>query len=155
MTHFRLANAIIVTVFALQCAVFLWLTFSPVLALVELLVGIFVASAYLPALFQRVVTGEGSITLSGFFIGGRKATAEASDLVSIRFHRFFYEPRGGWPSIAVFEFHAQTSPNYYLIPRFGWSDNRELFRVMAGLAAESPIALNQHTQRVLDAAAKA
>jgi hypothetical protein len=152
VTHFRLANAIILPIFALQCAVLLWLTFSPELALIDFLVGAVVASSCVPTLFQRVVTTESSMTLSGFSVGGCEATAQASDLVPIRFHLVHFAART-WPSVAVFEFHAQTSPNYYLIPRFGWSNNRELFRVIADMAAQSPLSLNPRTQRALTTAA--
>jgi hypothetical protein len=152
--HYRLGIAVVLVMYAIQCVVLLAVAFSPILAIVELFVGAYIVGRFLTTIWRRIATHDDSIEISGFFLGGHKAVVSAEDLVSIRFHSS-QQAAWGRPSfdIGVFELHAQTSPNYYPIARFGWSGNRELFRVIASMVDASPITLDHRTQKMLNKAA--
>ena len=154
MTHYRTGLAILVVVYALQCVGVLQLDFSPGAAIAESFVGLLIAGRVLTTTWRRVITGEGSITLAGFFIGYPRATISAADLVSIRY-RAIQQAVWGRPAFefALFELHGQTSPNYFPISRFGWSANRLMFREILEIVENSSAQVDERTLSKLRSAA--
>jgi hypothetical protein len=130
------------------------LCLSPGVAIAEILVGAYLAGNFFKAIWRRIRTYDDVIEISGFFFGARKAVISPSDLVSVRY-RPVQQAAWGLPAFdfAIFELHGQTSPNYYPIPRYGWSANRELFRAVAAMVDASPVTLDERTNKKLRAAA--
>jgi hypothetical protein len=154
MTHYRVGLCVILLVYVVQCVVVLLVGFGPGAAIIEFLVGALVLGRFLTAVWRRVESQDGSIAISGYFIGDHGATITAEQLVSIRY-RPIQQQAWGRPSfeVAIFEVHGQASPNYYPIARYGWSANERLFRDIVNIVEMSSAQVDPHTHAKLRIAA--
>jgi hypothetical protein len=99
---------------------------------------------------QKIVTYSDSFAISGFYIGLAKATVLVDDLISVKYQ--FLVPAGRSFYVSVFSLRARSAPDdFFQIPTYGWSHNRDLFRSIAEMVSGSGIPMDAKTARKLTA----